>query len=287
MEAKNTTEAGTDTGALIALGAVLGEVRENPHPEGRDFVILPNEKGGAKIEYLERPPFPERRIGAVVVDDTESFILATNRHADKAHTVLYASLEPASFTAVLNDHGPKKDADKDIGAHWRDHRVSFPLAYSKEFTLWNQNQKKVKSQEEFAFFIEDNLPDFKSPEGARMLEIALNFRVKNNIAFKSALKLADGSIDLQYTEAVEGGAGRTGNTRVPETFTIEIPVWSGLEAKKYVFEARLRYRVPSGSLQIHFELVRQHKVIELAFEEVLEQIKKGVKDIPIIFGKAG
>lgn len=281
---KDIIAANTDVAALLALGALAGSVHPNPHKDGRAFVILTDKDGGLKVEYLDRPTFPERRNGTVHAADTDSFIAAVTRHVSKESTVLYASLHPAAFVAVLNDHG-KKQAGNESGSHWRDHRVSFALGYSKEYDLWLNRQKQPMAQEDFAFFIEDNLPDFKNPEGARMLEIALNFRVKNNLAFKSALKLQDGSVDLQYTEQVEGGAGRAGNAKVPETFTIEIPVWSGLEARKYVFEARLRYRVQGGALSIRYELARPQKIVETAFKHVLEKIRDGVKDVPVIFGK--
>lgn len=282
MNRDSFIEAETNVGALLALGAMAGSVHANPNKEGRPFVIVAG-SDGLKVEYLERPDHPARPSGTVKVDDTESFVIGVNRYRS-ARTVLYASLHPASFVAVLNDHAALKDNDSRHDADWRDHRVVFPLKHSKEFELWNSAQKKDMAQEDFAFFIENNLPDFKDPEGGKMLEIALNFRVKNNLAFRSALKLQDGSVDLQYTEQIEGGAGRSGNTKVPEIFKIEIPVWSGLEAETYVFEARLRYRISSGVLAIRYELVRQHKVVEKAFADVLEQIKKGVKDAPVIFG---
>lgn len=291
MNRESIITAQSEIAALLALGALSASVQANPQKDGRPFVVLPDGSGGAKVEYLERPSRPARKSGNINVDDADSFIMAANRHTAKTRSVLYASLHPASFTAVLNDHQEKPAAQSndaiDAGADWRDHRVIFALTHSKEWDLWFSGQKKDMAQEDFAFFIENNMPDFKDPEGARMLEIALNFRVKNNVAFRSALKLQDGSVDLQYTEQVEGGAGRTGNTKVPETFKIEIPVWAGLDAKAYVVEARLRYRVGNGVLAIRYELVRSHKVVEKAFGDVLDQIKKGVKDAPIVFGKAG
>lgn len=288
MERDSILRAATSAAALVELGRLIGTPQTNPHAHGRAFVILPGVDGKMEVAYLERPDVPVRKTGTVDVADTESFVLGVNRYSEKDETVLYACLHPASFTAVLNDHNGKSlQTAQDAGAGWRDHKVTYSLAHSKEYQLWSEVQKGALSQEDFAFFIENNLPDFKDPEGARMLEIALNFRVKNNVAFKSALKLQDGAVDLQYTEQVEGSAGRTGNSKVPEIFKIEIPVWAGLDAKPYVFDARLRYRVNGGTLAVRIELVRPHKVVERAFKDVLDQIKKGVKDVPVVFGKAG
>lgn len=284
MNRDNIAEASTEAGALVTLGATFAPVHKNPHPGGRDYVLLPK-PDGVVVEYLERPEHPQRLGGTVKINDTESFIAATNRYADKNRSVLYAALHPAAFTAVLNDHSDKRLSQSGHdGANWRDHRVSFVLANAKECKVWHECQKKEMTQESFAYFIEDNLPDFKSPEGGKMLEIALNFRVKQGVAFKSAIRLQDSQVQLEYTEQNEAGAGSAGKMSIPETFTIEIPVFDGLEAKKYRFEARLRYKLGGGSLALRYELIRPHKVIEQAFKDVLEQVKKGVKDVPVIFG---
>lgn len=285
MKREVNPEIQTTAGALVELGTLLGEPRVNPHPGGRGFIILPKSDGSMAIEYLERPALPERMHGAIKVNNTESFITAVNRHADKNRTVLYATIHPAAFTAVLNDFTKTATGGAgNDGANWRDHRVGFDLAYSKECKVWHESQKREMSQEQLAFFIEDNLPDFKTPDGARMLEIALNFRAKQGIVFKSGLRLQDGQVQLEYTEQNEGGAGAAGNMKVPELFVLEIPVWEGLDAKKYKFEARLRYKIGSGVVAFRYELVRPHKVVETAFKDVLDQIRKDVKDVPIIFG---
>lgn len=274
-------ELSTNAGVLVALGAALGKQQSNPHPGGRAFVLLPMADGSVKVEYLERPDLPVRKSGTVQANDTESYIAAVNRFHNEKHTVIYAALKPASFMAVLNDHTVEAN-------QWRDHRVAFSLGNSKEFDLWSAECKQDMSQEKFAFFIEDNLPDFKNPTGAKMLELALNFKVNRKVNFKSAMNLADGTMQLEYADLQEGGgSGPTRRMPIPEVFTIEIPVWGGLKAKKYVFDARLRYRVDNGTLTIRYDLIRPHKVVEQAFKDVLEQIQAGVKKSTVIFGAPG
>lgn len=275
---REVLDAKNGKAALLALGALAGQPRNNPHPHGRAFVILPQPDGGMKVEYLERPETPERRSGTLVAADTESFVALVGRYFDKDESVIYATLDPAGFVAVLNDHSRQRK-------NWRDHRVTFTLQTSKELEIWQKGQKAAMTQEELAFFIEDNLPDFKSPEGARMLEIALNFRAKQQISFKSGVRLQDGQVQFEYVEQNDGGGGASGKLSIPETFTIEIPVWAGLDARKHVFEGRLRYKLSSGTIAFRYELVRPHKVIERAFKETLDRVQKGVKDAPIVFGK--
>lgn len=264
--------------ALINLGAAATGIRQNPHPHGRSFVLVPKADGSLEVVYLERPDKPFRLSGAVVVDDTESFITAAKRYFADSFSVIYATLAPASFTAVLNDSSAE-------GPDWRDHRVNFSLEHSNEYRAWEENDKHPMSQEEFAYFIEDNMPDFAEPSGARMLEIAINFRVKQGVHFNSGMRLTDGTVSLEYNEVNTAGAGKAGKFNIPEKFKILIPVWSGLDQEKYEFEAFLRWKLSDGNLAIRYELQRPGKVVEKAFRDTLEEIKNNIEGATVIFGK--
>lgn len=280
MNAENVKEAKTVTGALLALGAIMAGVRSNPHPDGRAFVILPQADGSAKVDYLDRPNAPVRATGLVVANDVASFCEYVNRHRDAHATVVYASLTPAGFICVLNDH--TKSA-----AGWRDHRVNFGLEHSMELANWMEHDRASKDQRTFIEFIEEQLHDFVNPTGAKMYEIATNFKAKSGASFKSAINQANGSVQFEYIETVEGGAGVAGRISVPEEFTIKVPVWSGLGQRMYEFKARLRYKLSGGTISFHYALDRPKKVIETAFGDTLEKIKKDVKDCLVIFGSPG
>lgn len=276
MNQDEIVTATTDAAALIAAGASLGKPQTNPHAEGRAYVLRPT-PSGIMVEYLERPDQPHRKKGIVKVNDADSFCDAVKRHVSAYGTMIYAALHPAGFVAVLNEHHTT--------AGWRDHRVTFTLKNSKECDAWHQRQAKDMSQEQFAYFIEDNLPDFVNPAGARMLEIALNFKVNRKVSFKSAMNLSDGTMSLEYADALDGGGtGAPRRIAMPEIFKISIPVWDGLGQRKYEFDARLRYRVSEGALSIKYDLIRPHKVIEQAFADTLGGIKKSLKDVLVIFG---
>lgn len=118
-----------------------------------------------------------------------------------------------------------------------------------------------------------------------MLEIAINFRVKQGVHFSSAIRLNDGTVSMEYTEQNAAGATKTGKVSIPEKFKIDIPVWAGLDQKTYEFEALLRYKVSEGDLSIRYELQRPHKVVEKAFEDTLGEIRSGVEGATVIFGK--
>lgn len=273
--------AAHNSGAIIAAFLAATRVQINPHPQGRGFVILPD-AAGAKVEYIEQPALPPRAAGTVTANDTASFITAVQRHGTREATVLYASLAPAQFIAVLNDHGSKGKP------HWRDHRVAFTLGHSKEYLAWHHHNghDKTFTQEKFAYFIEDNLPDFKSPEGAKMLDIALNFRAQQQVAYKGVQRLQNGSVDISYSETTTANAGEK-KVNVPERFKINLPIWAGLNQKKYDIDARLRYRVAGGALALWYELERPHVVVERAFADELKAIKDALTEFPVIFGQAG
>lgn len=264
--------------ALINLGASATGIRQNPHPHGRSFVLVPKADGSLEVVYLERPDAPFRLSGVVVANDTESFIAATKRYYAEQFGVIYATLDPASFTAVLNDSSAE-------GAGWRDHRVSFSLEHSNEYKAWEEGDKDPMSQEEFAYFIENNMPDFSEPSGARMLEIAINFRVKQGVHFNSGMRLNDGTVSLEYNEVNVAGAGKAGKFNIPEKFKIQIPVWSGLDQEKYEFEAFLRWKLSDGNLAIRYERQRPSKIVEKAFRDTLEEIKSNIDGATVIFGK--
>ena len=272
IHAARTAEA-----AAFIMGATSSiQVRSNPHPHGKQFVIVP--KGDtAEVVYLDRPDHPPRSTGTVRAHDVQSFCAYAQRLLEDDIAVIYATLDPASFQCVLNDHTRTM-------AGWRDHRVVFKPAFSPEYKAWDEHNGKSMAQRDFAEFIEDNLPDFQSPAGAKMLEIAINFKAKQAASFKSGMSLSNGTVQFEYTETVEAGAGRTGQMQIPETFKIEVPVWAGLDQLKYTFDVRLRYRLNQGQLSFVYALQRPSKVVDTAFQEILAKIKQEVEGVPVIFG---
>lgn len=257
--------------SAISAGKALGTAKPNPNPHGLPYVVLPN---GA-IEYLERPDFPPRRSGTVKLNDDASFLEYWNRQADDA-SYIYGSLQPAQFVAVLNDH----TADQ---PDWRDHRAILTLTHSKEWDTWlSMNRKPFDGNEAFAMWLEDNLVDIINPDPAKFMDIALNFKVQQGQNFAKAVNLDNGMIDLTYANTVEASAGAA-KVQIPGTFTILIPVWSGLDAQPYEVTARFRFTLSGGLLKIRYELIRPHKTVEKAFKDCLAKIEESAKT-KVLFG---
>lgn len=261
--------------ALIA-GAAMADVITNPHPGGKNAVLVPP---GHELTYLDRPDLPLRKSGTVKLSDVASFLLYFEKHGYTA-SMVYGSIKPAQFVAVLDDH----DGDK---ADWREHRAIYTLTHSDEWMEWTKrNGQPFDGNEAFAVWLENNLVDVVNPDPARLLEISLNMRVNQSQGFTNAVKLENGELKFEYTNNVEGSAKTGANARpvaIPEKFTINIPVFSGLGAEKYKVDARFRYRLNNGQLTLRFELVRPQKVIEQAFKDILDRIEKETKR-EVLFG---
>lgn len=271
---------------VIAKLAREGEIaRATPRKaEGLDaapFVVLRGADGFERVEpLLFKIAPPHRKTGTVKLHDADSFILYYQQHGNGSN--VYATLQPAQFVAVLNDH----EKDK---AGWRDYRAEFRVKHSKEFDIWNMHNGSgaaFNSTESFALFIEENIPDIVKPDGATMLAIALNFKMAGKVNFQQATRLQDGNIDFAYSNLVEAESKSAAGNRlkIPELFTIEIPVFDGLSEPKYRIDARFRYRLGEGRLSLWYELVRPHKTVEAAFKAVWEKIQKATK-APILHGE--
>lgn len=271
----------SDAAVGVQAGMLLGEVLE---AGDTPFVRLP---AGAQVHSLEALlPKPARPRGTVRLHDWRSFCavvmarthdnLVTLTSHDDAGAVtgtsrayrqlrIYGQLDPKpSFTAVFNDH--------DGGdAGWRDDRAVFDCPLSTEWTRWLGQSGKVMTQEAFATWIEDNLPDIATPPAADMLEISRSLEAKKKVNFASGLRLSNGQNQLTYEETIEGTAAK-GRLTVPETFSIGIPVLEG--GHRYQVEARLRYRIADGGkLSMWYDLLRPHKILEDAVDSVWQAIE--------------
>jgi uncharacterized protein YfdQ (DUF2303 family) len=261
--------------------ATLCTPRKAEYRDAAPFIVLRDINGSEFVVWLkERMEEPHRKAGTVKLNDAKSFIAYYATHGNGMP--VYATLEPARFLAVLNENTKDK-------AGWRDHRADFTVRHSREWTVWakhNGSGAAFNSNEAFALFLEENAPDIVKPEPATMLAIALNFRVKADVQFSLAQRLEDGNVELGYSNVVQGSAPNpTGgkSLKIPEQFTIEVPVWDGIDARRYRVDARFRYRLAGGRVTLWYDLVRPHKVVETAFKDLWAEIEKGTK-APILHG---
>jgi uncharacterized protein YfdQ (DUF2303 family) len=262
METKSDAQVGLNAGLMIADARFLSG--------GVPYVIVPE---GARYESLEHElASPRRKHGNTTLRDVASFVAAvTDQKTDS--TRLYGSYNPPAFKAVFNDNAATSENTAPTSAGWRDHTATYACPLSVEWNTWKGQDGKRMTQEQFAQFIENNLPDIANPPAADMLEISRSLEAKKKVNFASGIRLSNGQNELAYEEQVSGTAAK-GKLVVPEEFTIGIPVLEGGAA--YAVTARLRYRIQDGGqLSMWFELVRPHKILEDAVKNVWTQIEAG------------
>lgn len=282
----STYKEDTEDGVIIAdLSRKLTVAQAEPKVpkilDGAPYIVLRDADGNERAEQLlGRLPAPHRKHGTVKLFDVDSFIWYYKEHGNGAP--VYATLEPAQFLAVLNEH--TKDA-----AGYRDYRADFTVKHSKEWQTWVQHNghgAAFNSTDSFALFLEEQSLDIVKPDAATMLQIALNFRLSQDVQFKQVTRLQDGQIDFGYSTVINAEAKQEGGRKlqIPEVFTIEVPVFDGPTQPRYRVDARFRYRLSEGKLKLWYELVRPHKVVQDAFKAIWDRIVKETK-APILLGR--
>jgi uncharacterized protein YfdQ (DUF2303 family) len=273
-----------DIHAAIKAGEAIERHRSTPKEvkdllHGAAYVILRDKEGGERLEYVKEQFInPTFRKGVVKLDDGKSFIAYLAKHGT-SNSAIYAKENPAKFVAVIDEHPatPPTLAAPEPPA-WRGFRAEFTPALSAEWQTWKRfDRQPFESTEKFAYFLEDNLPDIIEPSGAELLEVALNFRVNQDVRFSAAQRLTDGHAEISFQNVVEGSSvgGSAGKIKIPEAFVIQVPVFAGVECRSYKVQARFRWRLKTEGLKLWYELVRPHKVLEQAFKDLWTEIGDG------------
>lgn len=232
-------------------------------------------------------PQPRRKVAKVTLTEAESFIAYLKRHGSLSNATIWCLANPSGgrleFKAILNDHG-EEEKDRD----WRDHRAHFTPEKSEEWTRWVSTNRSPMEQSVFAAFLEDNLKDISSssdtmPTGAQMLKMAVDFEAKQDMRFKSAVRLQSGGVRMEYV------ADEDKNTveamSIFDRFQIAIPVFRA-DVARYPITARLRYRTKDGKLVFWYELNRIDLELERAAQAMIETIRSQ-SGLPFFFGEPG
>lgn len=243
-----------NAGSALGITRQVGEV---------PYVVVPE---GFSVESLEHMlDAPVRTSRRRKLNDEKSFVDYVNKHKEGDTELLY-NLDNPKFVATF-------DAPLPGSPKWETHTAQYDCPYSLAWEEWNKHDGSVMSQEEFAIFIERNLPDIVSPESAEMLEIVRTLQAKKKVNFVSGLRLSDGSNEFVYEEEVQGSAAK-GKLQVPEEIQLGMPVFDG--GTRYGFNAKFRYRIRESRLTMWYELVRKQDVLKDAMAEMRERIEAAV-----------
>lgn len=263
------------------LKTFIEEIRKPEFIDDNQRIAMVPE--GWKTEDMERFfMVPDRKRGAVVLTDSNSFIAYAKKHGSLANCVLYAAADyesqKISIKAVINDHGETEDDQ-----NWRDFTATYAPIQTVEWKRWNEQNRKIVGQGDFATFIEDNIGDIATiegmPTGTQMLSMALNFEKLADKRFKSKLDLSGGGVRLEFIDDEDK------DTREKMEFFSRFSLGIGpfLNGDKYPLEARLKYRERDGKLTFWFELVRPDRVFEDAVKTEMDKIKAAT-GFMVLFG---
>lgn len=233
-------------------------------------------------------PAPRRKIANVTLTDADSFVDYTQRHSSVMHDTATLWCEAdflkgkLAFLAILNDHGELPDQQ-----HWRDHKATHVPEKSVEWATWisKAGADKAMGQMEFAAFLEENLKDITAtedgmPSGSAMLQMALDFEAKQDMRFKSAVRLQSGGVRMEYV--ADEDKNTVESMKVFERFQIAVPVLRD-DTSRYPITARLRYRQRDGKLAFWYELIRADLVMEHSARALVENIRTRA-GLPFFFG---
>lgn len=261
----------TEAEAVAQIAREAGRY-EAISPDGKPIGLLIPPGGTYAVYDAERHgATPNRKRGVVTLHEPASLAAYVNRHGGLG-VQLYADVRARSITAVLNDH-EAADVGGDPGSRpgWRDHRAHLQLRHSPEWEAWAALDGAPLSQTQFAEHLELHYPDVVEPDHATMLEVARTLEVTKDVAFRGSQRLENGEQQLRYEEQVEGRAGSRGELEVPTSFVLSLRVFEGTEP--IPVEARLRYRLDSGTLRIGYHLHRAEDAVRNAFDRLLVEVE--------------
>lgn len=215
----------------------------------------------ATVNLEKGLPAPLRPRGTVQVFDAVSFneLLAANDAAGDTTIYINRDATAPAIVAVLNGNGAG-------GPGWGDFRAEIVFRFTPQWKKWTAIDGKMMGQTAFAEFIEDNMADIRTPPGAEMLEIAQYLSATRSVDFKSAMRLSSGQIQLQNLESIDAKVG-AGQVAIPETITLGIAPVFGLPPFKV--EARFRYRIVDGKLQLGIKLQRVEDIMEAVVNDMV------------------
>lgn len=212
---------------------------------------------------------PGRKRGVARFRSASDFVQYVIDHGEDHRTSLWASLANRTVIAVLNGH-EKATLAGNGHAGWGDHRAMLTLPEGPEWAAWVARDGKLSSQAEFSDFIEDHVADIVEPAAATMLEIARRFDATKGLEFTSGQSPESGEIRLAYIETIAARAGSRGDLAIPETMQLGLAPFDGGDL--YRVEARFRYRITDGKLQLGYRLTRPDLVLRTAFDEIVAAI---------------
>jgi uncharacterized protein YfdQ (DUF2303 family) len=284
-------DAETNAGAALIAGAADAAERFRHVSTPREFTGGKPYRMAAdgtphSLEAFLAQPRSVR--GDVELYDVVSFVAYVNRFRNP-QTLIFADERNSLFTAVIDYHDVKEDGQGGVqmGPSWLRNRAFLKLVHTDQWDEWigQDGSDHAMSQELFAQFLEDHIPDIAEPPGAKLVEIARNLEATTSGRFSSAIRANDGSINFNYVKDVQAGANTSdGKVAVPTEVKLMLKPYKSLP-DRYPVTGKLRYRLNSGRLLLWFDLFGVDEAIEEAFGDLRKNVES-TTPCPILNGPA-
>lgn len=226
--------------------------------------------------------FPKRKEGVAKVQTLGSLISLTNRHKT-SDSVVFADLNwrNPSITSIVDYHRDSSGGNADNCRH----RIRYDFPLSDEWKIWIENDGKVMSQQDFAYFLEDRIPDLSSPTDGEKASVERDFsttaalpsqlvslsrKMQVNVAsqVKTETRLESGEGQILWEESHTGADGQP--VKVPGIFILCIaPFFMG---EKVRIPVRLRYRMQERRVVWFYNIYRPDLVITSQVEADLQSV---------------
>jgi len=286
MTQENNTQAAIDAGKEIAT-ATLQKLQDF---NGIPYTIQP---GGAVqvhekllAEQDKRADQPRRLQGMAVLGNEAGFIAHVLRFKD-SESVIFG--DKTSLTAVYDYHQkmsdvPADELDRDRHARWAQHRAHFAPDLSDEWKIWVGGQGKMKSQSDFADFLEEHERDIAGPTADRnvpsvadLRTMALTLKVTTDDVLESSINRTTGEYHLVAKQEQK----TTGETKIPKEFDIEIPIFTGGPKTRIVCKFRMR---KDGKFTFGWIVPGAEALQRQAMEEMLMRVRDATQ-LPVMNGR--
>ena len=272
--APNTDDGGVRE--LLAAGTALGGIENQSFDDqfGATHFLVPS---GYQVHALK--PLRTRNDGTVArptIVDPESFIAYLNKYKKDDSTV-FASLDSNKVSCVIDYH-------KADGFDYCDHVVTFPVPFSEQYSRWRGADGKAMTQTAFARFLEENRRDIFEPAAADVLELASDLSIKRSVNFQSAQREQSGEVNFAYKVEDDAGSKKGGNIKVPESFTIKVPIF--YNTMPINLQLLLRYRMEEGKLTFFYVIDNRVLEEQTEFKNLVGDIEEQTK-LLTIYGQTG
>lgn len=228
--------------------------RTEPRQIDEGEVALVNSAALDTVVDLREPRLD--RIVAAPVFAAPGSLIAYARRYDQGHTTLWHDVDRHVWTAILDGDVPTSD-----GLHepaWRSHRPSLQLRRTPEWDDWCRIDRDFLGQDAFAEFLDLHRLDVADPAAADLIEIVRTMQASSQARFERRVRDTDGGIAFTWVEEVEGKAGAKGELVVPESITLLIAPFVGVDPLEV--EVLLRWRVASGAASFGTAIVNRDRV---------------------------